>query len=230
MANGNEMRIYDMGKRGALILQAGEAYSLPAYQAKPGERANALDAWAAAAPGEAAPAELTALVDRLGNPPPIQPDSAAAPAPAPGREASAGESRTQVSKQTVTTQAPVGCSNGCCDYDWMYNNLSQCNLQGTYSYRWMFFNSQCSSWADGANSDDFQGLVCAAVGQSKWTYSIGGQGHVLYVPQAHYLWAYWTAGYSWLTGFDDQDIISDVNKSPYGCNLHTYCGGFQSGL
>jgi hypothetical protein len=111
--------------------------------------------------------------------------------------------------------APVGCNNGCCDFQWL-STLSQCS--GNYDYDWFLYNYGYS-YANSGDVDYYTGMVCSAVGTSTYKVSISsGAGGTWSVPQATYRTYWWSAGV-W-----NKSMTSSVNSSG-NQHLHTYCGG-----
>jgi hypothetical protein len=84
-------------------------------------------------------------------------------------------------------------------------------------YGWFLYNYGYTY----ANVDDvhvFEGMVCAASGNSQWKVRMGdGKGGTWTVIPAHYK-TWW-----WVWGWFDEDLRSSVNSATSQA-LHTYCG------
>lgn len=112
------------------------------------------------------------------------------------------------------TAAPNGCNNGCCDYEWL-STFHEC--KGGHDYSWFLYNYGYS-YANIDDVDVFEGLVCAATGNSTWKVRMGdGKGGTWTITPAHYK-TWW-----WVYGWFDEDLRSSVNTSTSQA-LHTYCG------
>lgn len=208
LRSGQVIDFYDYGSS-ALVVESGAAYMTPALpntkESIPGDQI--VNLWTLLAPETPVPAALADLQRRLASLPSY---SEAAPA-MPSLDT--GGAKSSISGSAVPN-APVGCNNGCCDFNWL-STLTEC--QGHYFYSWFLYNYGWS-FANSSNDALYQGLVCSAVGTSIFTVSVGGSGGTWSVPQATYRWFHWTAGST------RQSMTSSVNSSS-AQHLHTYCGG-----
>lgn len=210
---GHVVEFYDFGTT-ALIVETAPAYTPPAYNhTGPTSPDQLASIWTRVAPGRPVPAALSALQHRLTSLP-------ATPAAPPVTVAVVPESHQGGAKLPgLIGAAPVGCNNGCCDFNWL-STLGQC--QGGYDFSWFLYNYGWT-YANSTNDIIYDGLVCSAQGTSVYSVSVGGSGGTWSVPQATYRWFSWTAGWS-IFGFNAQNMSSSVNSST-NSHLHTYCGG-----
>lgn len=119
------------------------------------------------------------------------------------------------SQPLAKAAAPVGCNNGCCDYQWL-STFSQCS--NSYDYDWFLYNYGYS-YANSGDVDYYTGMVCSAAGTSTYKVSISsGAGGTWSVPEGYYKTYWWSAG-TW-----NKSMTSSVNSSG-NQHLHTYCGG-----
>lgn len=115
--------------------------------------------------------------------------------------------------------APVGCNNGCCDYQWL-STFKECKV--VHHYNWFLYNYGYT-WANSGDVDYYEGMACSAAGTSTFKMNMSdGTGFNLPVPQATYRRLTWTSGF-W--GFN-RTMTSSVNSSA-NQHLHTYCGGIN---
>ena len=207
--SGQVIDFYDYSDS-ALIVESGEAYMTPALPDRESvPRDGLVSVWTRLAPQTPVPTALADLQSRLASASASPEAAAAAAAPS----LVIGGAKPPISGSAIPN-APVGCNNGCCDFNWL-STLTEC--QGNYSFSWFLFNYGWS-FANSSNDALYQGLVCSAVGTSTFTVSVGGSGGTWSVPQATYRWFHWTAGVF------RQSMTSSVNSST-NQHLHTYCGG-----
>jgi hypothetical protein len=221
LPSGNTLEFYDF-QSGALVVESGKAgvkaylgsespaETLAKRSADPGLQLAAL--WNSASAGAPLPKALSLMQERWKNPPAGKSVRPAAPT-----LGAAGQPFTlpQAPKATLAkAAAPVGCNNGCCDYEWLAT-LGQC--QGAdWPISWFLFNYGYS-YSNYEDTEYVNGLVCAANGNSSWKMSVGGSGGTWTVTPAHY------KTWRWLAGWFDEDMRSSVNSSASQA-LHTYCG------
>jgi hypothetical protein len=115
LANGNTVEFYDFGGR-ALITEKGAAYTAPTLNHQL-TRQPLSTIWSTLAPSVPVPAALTQLEQELASPTP-PPGFVASGTTAP--QSKAGGQSNGVTSQLghITPDSPVGCNNGCCDYQW----------------------------------------------------------------------------------------------------------------
>ena len=116
-----------------------------------------------------------------------------------------------------TLAAPVGCNNGCCDYEWL-KTFTACGGNG-YDYNWFHYNYGWSS-VKVYDADTYLTFACAAIGSSQFKVSVEGGGGGS--------WTLAERQYRKLTVIapvccNDPDISSKVNSSTTPA-LHTHCG------
>lgn len=214
--NGNTLEIYDYGY-GALVSETGQAYVTPKLNPSDGPGADVIEVWQSVT-GKAPPAELFELRERLADVP-------AHLAPPQGAGEGAGERAARAGGELLRgtrLMAPVGCDNGCCDYEWL-SGLSWC--QGGFDYSWMLYNYG-ATWFYPDEISFYGGLVCAATGNSQFDVHLSsGAGGSWTVAQATYKTYQWIAGHSvWLcAGWCGKDLDHWVN-SVSNQRLHTNCG------
>lgn len=237
LENGNVVELYEFGRR-AVIMESGVVYSPQMYKPQRRPRVDELVAtWESLAPGEPVPQAVRDLQERLvregamEEPTNEQSPSAdvggtafgeSAPSPTDDNfQRGAGGDALQGADLGVQLQSPVGCNNGCCDFDWL-STISQCS--GNYGYSWFMFN-YLWSYANTSSVWTYDGFVCSAAGTSTYKVNVVGEGYggTWSVPQAT-----WRA-YSWTDDTcgvfcSDEDVNSSVNTSSTP-HLHTYCGG-----
>jgi|GEM_PF-6720274 len=115
--------------------------------------------------------------------------------------------------------APVGCNNGCCDFQWL-SGFSQCG--SGFDYHWFLYNYGWS-YANSGSVDYYSGMACSAVGTSTYKVTMGdGSGGTWSVPQATYRTFWWSSGFWGI----NKSLSSSVNSSG-NQHLHTYCGGIN---
>jgi len=134
-----------------------------------------------------------------------------------------GTSTTQKGKG-VATDALYGCNNGCCDPDWLVNDMCP-----QFDYSWFYFNSTWS-WYNSNNDDVWtsDSFACAAIGWSHLRVSIGGTDYAYWIPEANYQYVHWIAGTNWHLGWDTKQVVSKVNLDPTDTqNVNTHCGGID---
>lgn len=208
LTSGQVLDFYDFGTT-ALIVETGAAYMSPVLNSKDSIPPDQIvNIWTRLAPGIPVPAALETLQHRLTS----LPMDPSAPHVVPSFHTDGKKIETF---GNATLSAPVGCSNGCCDFSWL-STLVEC--QGGYLYSWFLYNYGWS-YANGSNIALYNGLVCAAQGTSTYTVQIAGSGGTWSVPQATYRWFHWTSG-------SRRSMSSTVNSAS-ATHLHTYCGGFN---
>jgi hypothetical protein len=207
LASGQVIDFYDYGSN-ALIVESGTAYATPALPNTRDAiaRDQLVSLWTHLSPETPVPAALESLQHRLMSLPAASDAVPAMPSLKTGG--------AKLANLGPITSAPVGCNNGCCDFNWL-STFAEC--QGNYSFSWFLFNYGWS-FASNGSAALYQGLVCSASGTSTYSVSVGGSGGTWSVPQATYRWFHWT------TGFFRQSMTSSVNSSG-NQHLHTYCGG-----
>jgi hypothetical protein len=175
--------------------------------------------WKSISPETPVPAALLDIQARWKNAPPSQPKPAGIDVkPFEASGLNLGLSR-EFSAPLQKTAAPVGCNNGCCDYQWL-STFKECKL--VHDYNWFLYNYGWS-YANSGDVDYYEGMVCAATGTSTFKMNMSdGTGGTWTVPQATYRRVYWTSGF-W--GFN-RTLTSSVNSSA-NSHLHTYCGGIN---
>jgi hypothetical protein len=212
LTSGSTVDFYDFGSA-ALVVETGAAYSSPALNIKGSIPLDQLvSTWTHLAPKTPAPPALEQLQRRLMSLPVDSnaPDMAPSLDDMPSLD-TGGDKLGDIG--SAKTNAPVGCNNGCCDFNWL-STLAEC--QGNYSYRWFLYNY---GWSYASSNNDalYQGLVCSAQGTSTYSVQISGSGGVWSIPQATYRWFHWSSG-------TRRNMTSSVNASS-NQHLHTYCGG-----
>lgn len=167
--------------------------------------------WKLAAPGTPMPQALKDIQTRLKD----QPDlSMSRERPAPLSEIFGESLRGQSGQALPKAAAPVGCNNGCCDFQWL-STLNDCRKY--WDFNWFNYNYGWST-VNSTSIDAWAGTVCAATGNSIWKVNISdGKGGSWTVPQGYYK-SYW-----WYKGTWDKNATSSVNTSASQA-LHTYCG------
>jgi hypothetical protein len=217
LPNGNTLEFHDFDG-GALLIESGEAGINSAFTDEESPAAKSLKAptaeerisgvWKAFAPNRPLPLALAAMQVRWkGNRLP------AAPAKPTLFEGFGPSIIPQAGSPLAKSAAPVGCNNGCCDFQWL-STLSQCKR--ALDYNWFYYNAGYS-WQNANGIDIMDGLVCAANGISQWKMNINGSGGSWPIQPAHYK-RWW-----WIAGIFDQDMRSSVNSAASQA-LHTYCG------
>jgi hypothetical protein len=223
MENGNTVEFHDLYPN-VLIIELGEAYNSRATDQIPREmasRENMVEIWD--------------ILSKESLDPRPAPDSLVG-AQNQSTDTTDSEALHETSDDTISEfssdmgiapeggRAPVGCNNGCCDYDWL-STFSQCSNANNYPFHWAFYSAGWS-YANRTHNWRYEGMVCSAIGTSTWTVSKDGSPLTWYVPEAHYVTYFWVAGhsgwpfYSWYY----KDITSSVNSVP-SPHMHTYCGG-----
>lgn len=217
--NGNLVRVYDLPD-GALVMEMAKTYAPSAVHFKVGEDDSLLRIWQEIVPGAVPPLKLVALENRL-----LQ---GTAQDRTSKLEVTGPDSAQAVSRKPAggpTTMALEGCNNGCCDYDWMYQSFDECRQ--SYDYRWMLYNDY-STYANVSHVWWFDGMVCAAVGTSRYHLSISGYKTVdIDVAEGNFFRTHWKGPTNYNPTHSgccsDAPLTSTVNAS--GWQLHTYCGG-----
>lgn len=126
-------------------------------------------------------------------------------------------------KTGPVANALYGCNNGCCDPDWLVNDMCW-----TGDWSWFYFNSPWS-WTDsGDDTWTTRSLVCAAIGWSHLKIQVGGDNWAWWVPEGNYQSHAWYAGITWYGAWDSQHATSRVNMdSTDAKNTNTHCGQFN---
>jgi hypothetical protein len=215
---GQAVEFYEIGGN-AVVSETGAAGQSTVLGGMPELRANRLvDLWRQLAPERAAPASLVDLQARLLTAKaadvarPVRIEKSVVPAYG-GVELA--EIAPPLDDTGETLAAPVGCNNGCCDYDWL-KTFAACQ---SADYSWFLYNY---GWSYGNVSDAvlFNGMACAAQGNSTYKVSVeGGKGGTWTVLEAHYR-TYWVLA---PVCCNDPDIKTSVNSST-NQHLHTHCG------
>lgn len=220
MPNGNVVKIYDYA-HGAMVMETGTAYSPPSYKPLKGEPRSLDKVWAAIAPGEAIPEALAGLQARINT----------------ERDISTWPGASEPSKAAITRQinsdgggpilnSPVGCNNGCCDFEWMVSEFWMCDED--YDVDWMNFND---TW-ESRNVNDawlYDGFVCSAAGTTRYEWSLGDESSGLVdVHEANYFYHWWIGDPSpwpWDSWYDED--LWAFTAEPFDPHLHTWCGGVE---
>ena len=216
LATGQVVEVFDLGGR-VLLSESGEA-GLPAVLDGMGEtRADQLvDVWRRLAPDRAVPAAVVSLQDRLMSE--TDPDLARPPALRIAPEINGFEfDLTPRDTPPGTLAAPVGCNNGCCDYEWL-KTFQACSSKGN-DYQWFHYNFGWSSVKvyDVLGYDTF---ACAAIGSTRFVVSVeGGGGGSWVLPERYYRKVQVIAPFC----CDDPNVVSKTNTSSAQA-LHTHCG------
>lgn len=206
LTGGQVIEFYDFGDT-ALITETAAAYVSPVLNSKSSPADDLVGTWARLAPRTPVPPALEDLQRRVAS---LPADSDARKvAPLLDTGGAKGENLG-----SAIRSAPVGCNNGCCDFNWLAT-LSEC--QGGLSYNWFLYNYGWT-YANGSNVGVYHGLVCSAQGTSTYSVQLPGSGGVWSVPQATYRWFHWSGGRG--------SMSSTVNSSS-NSHLHTYCGGIS---
>lgn len=235
LSGGGSVDFYDL-KIGALVVGRGNADTSASavLDAKKIVAAHhgadhLTDAFAALNSGLPVPAELTALQDRLTHDPSgkLAPSERAIPIAAgehAGPQIEDDGVLGAVGGALLPAATPVGCSNGCCDSDWLH---SIC----TSGYDWSYFefNRGWSTADTGTPARWSDMLVCSASGTSNWVYGFsdtcGGVQYHWTVAEATFSWqdynegTFCYGGHSW----------SNVNTKA-AQHLHTNCGAASYGV
>jgi hypothetical protein len=222
LASGNVVEFYGFKDR-ALVTERGEAYTSPGLKFDSRERLSLLDIWGRLSPTVQAPQALHDLQKRLGTASP--PDS-----PGTGTMSGAGEA---LDEQPIGEQeegllaAPQGCSNGCCDRDWLPYICWNVNAWTQYSQppanSWYYVNY---FWSHQGVSNVFlaHDLVCGATGTSAWHINVDGDDYYWSVNEATYrVFHWWNSGWTWGSG---ENFNAWVN-TPATSKLHAHCGYIQ---
>lgn len=222
LPSGHTLEFYDF-ESAALVSESGEAYSNPEFNpTEPIEPGQLVDIWTRFSPDTPVPDALVKLQERLLTlpgpyEPPTKPDAQAGGSGSLNVNGLNGPLVGQVQPMSSSD-----CNNGCCNAEWLLT-FRQCAGYGTYS--WFLYN-YFTSYANGTNIFQYDGLVCSASGTSSYTVAVsGGVGGTWLVPQATWRSYYWLAAYNMIWGWDTQAIYSVVNE-PSSPHLHTYCGDF----
>ncbi len=222
LSKDHSIEFYDFGND-ALIAEVGQAgaehffndQNEPRALLKNGAARTGLlsQVWKSISPETPVPKALLDIQARWENAPPSQPNPASIDLlPYEASGLNMGLSR-EISAPLRKSAAPVGCNNGCCDYQWL-STFNECKL--IHDNNWFLYNYGWS-YANFGDVDSFEGMVCSATGTStfKMTMSDGTSG-TWSIPQATYRKVYWTSG---IWGFN-RTLNSSVNSSTYP-HLHT---------
>ncbi len=219
LSNGNTLEFQDF-ESDVMVLETGKAGTTPFLDearssealaklgVSPAEKLSGI--WKLAAPGTPMPKALTDIQTRLKNLPDM---SMSRERPTPMSEIFGESPRGQAGQALPKAAAPVGCNNGCCDYQWLAT-LTDCKKY--WDYNWFNYNYNWSK-VNSTSIELWAGTVCAATGNSIWKVNIDGKGGSWTVLQGHYK-TYW-----WIKGVWDQNATTSVNSSASPA-LHTYCG------
>jgi hypothetical protein len=219
LPNGNTVEFYRIAGR-VLVSEDGAAYTPPVLT--PSLMKSRLpDLWTALAPGLPVPQalnDLQAMLDSPVPPPDFKPGTTQGPPGFSSGGMSADLAQPGTSDEGLRA-SPVGCNNGCCDYDWLSSTFFECSNSVAEPVNWFLFNYGWS-YADDTGVSDVWTMVCAAE-QSSQTININGYGGTWTVDEAHYKeFHYLNCLWPWCTG---QTLTSSVNSST-NPHLHTYCG------
>jgi len=206
LTGGQVIEFYDFGTA-ALVTETAAAYVSPVLNSESLPADQLVGTWARLAPTTPVPPALEDLQHRLTR----LPADLDAPKVAPLLDTGGAKLGNFGS---AIRSAPVGCNNGCCDFNWLAT-LSEC--KGGFSYNWFLYNYGWT-YANGSNVGLYQGLVCSAIGTSTYSVQLPGAGGVWSVPQATYRWFHWSGSRG--------SMSSTVNSSS-NSHLHTYCGGIS---
>ena len=216
LSTGQVIELFDLDGQ-AVVSESGEA-GQPVVLDKMGEwRGNRLvNLWRSLAPDRAVPTAVASMQERLlrGD----GPDLARAPKVRVAPEIT-GLEVDQVPAETPegTLAAPVGCNNGCCDYEWLAT-FAACAGSG-YDYQWFHYNYGWSS-VKVYDASVYRTFACAAIGSSKFQVSVeGGGGGSWTLPERSYR----TVRVVGPVCCNDPDISSKVNSQAAPA-LHTHCG------
>jgi hypothetical protein len=220
LPNGNTVEFYNVGGF-PLISELGAAYTAPAFESGVTKR-RLPDIWRALAPSVPVPEALNKLQAIMDSPVP-PPD--AIPNPPAGMSYLRGEQPPSPQPNgSDLMAAPVGCNNGCCDYDWL-STFTECDGGivcpddgGGPDYTWFQYNDVWST-DHSTNINVVSAFVCAAE-NSTWSISVNGSGGTWSIPAAHYRRFLWQGCDFFWCG---QSMTSSVN-SPSATALHTHCG------
>lgn len=217
LGTGQKLEFFDAGK-GALVSESGPAGLAPVWN-RPGriEVRQLLDIWGAASPaGLPAPGALRNLQARLMR------QEALRPAVSNLTASNLAATETPFDESPVglpdgTFAAPQGCSNGCCDFDWLSTFL-ECQGAGRADFSWFHFKAG-TSFGKGDDAFHFRAMACAAQGDSTWRVHIqSGGGGTWTIPEGHYRTIGATGGL-----FDDPNVGSYVNQN-LPPHMHSHCG------
>ena len=214
LSTGQVIELFDLDGQ-AVLSESGEA-GQPVVLDKMGEmRGDKLvDLWHRLAPDKAVPTAVTSMQERL-----LKGDSADLARPPKIRVVPEVSGLEMVPSDVPegTLAAPVGCNNGCCDYEWL-KTFTACGGNG-YDYNWFHYNYGWSS-VKVYDADTYLTFACAAIGSSQFKVSVEGGGGGS--------WTLAERQYRKLTVIapvccNDPDISSKVNSSTTPA-LHTHCG------
>lgn len=212
LEGGNTIEFYEL-ERSAAISETGVAYSPPVFN-RDRWTVDQLDSiWQELAPDEPVPEALLQLQERLLNV--TEPPVAAAEEAL--LDVGGVEPRTRVS-------APVGCDNGCCDFQWLAT-FTECQSSAV-DYSWFLYNYG-ATWSNINDIIYYRGMTCSASGNSTFRVNIDGAGGVWTVAPATYRRWSWSAAFNVIlcSGPCGENLRSSVNTPTTGEHLHTYCGG-----
>jgi hypothetical protein len=211
LENGNVLEFYDLG-RVALVSEYGKAYTAPAFQPDIEKPQKLTEIWNKFSRGAPPPDKLLALEARLAE----QSNTEPAAEPKSNFRPETGASGVELFA-SGPQRVQVGCNNGCCDYDWLYNTFTQCSVGDWFLYNYGH------TWADFNNIYNLYSMVCSAEGTSTWYVHIQGSTPKTWsIAQGYYRTYSWSATFGFF-GFNKKDFDSDVNSSS-NMHLHTYCG------
>jgi hypothetical protein len=211
LASGNTIEFYDFGGN-AMISETGVAYSPQSLNNKNVQNTRLVDIWAALAPRTPVPAALASFQLQLDKTP-----SASTSTPRPQPLPTSASGGQQTSTTGPTPYAPVGCNNGCCDFQWL-STFEQCQTPYV-DYQWFLYNYLWSN-DHSTNIWDFFGMACSAIGTSTYSVNMAGYGGTWSVPEATY--RTWHRANTWCI-FSCENLTATVNSST-NQHLHTHCG------
>jgi hypothetical protein len=220
LKNGNTVEFYDFGAAG-LVMESGAAYTKPVVTGNQRISPEELvPTWNKIADGAPVPAALQQLQERLMHQSGT-PNSEASKELAPSKGAVRLSESPEAQSPQISARSLDGCTNGCCDYDWL-STFSQC--QNPEDYSWFLFNYGTTWENSGDDVQAYVGMVCSASGTSTFHVAIGSAGGNWTVPEATWRSFSWSAYCPWWGCYDDPARTS-VNSTT-DMHLHTYCGGW----
>ncbi|MBN1652615.1 MAG: hypothetical protein JXA30_02445 [Deltaproteobacteria bacterium] len=226
------VEFHDFGK-GALIVETGPAYAESLFEKAGVGRNDVVTIWKKMTSKKPVPPALVELQQRLkkrGE----NSGSQAEPESTPIVEAGSVQFPEPTAEESISRRDGIArgvqpltavCNNGCCDWDWL-NTFNEC--RDNWDYGWFLFTAGYS-WANVYDIAWFRGLVCSAVGTSRWKAKMSdGIGITKDIPEARFMRWGWSAGYDaiFCAGTCAEDLKSSVNTSSTP-HLHTYCGYTQ---
>jgi hypothetical protein len=159
--------------------------------------------------------------------PPPNPSGEADPASGSGFDPGPPKPAPQSIGPGVHPQSPQGCSNGCCDPDWLPSICDHGNANGWWLgnpandlWIWFYWNAGYS-WANSGRVPwGMDGTVCSASGTSTWWWS--KHSGTWSVPQATFLHTSWYCNAGVCTSTGSSSVNTQANQ-----HLHMHCGSFS---